>query len=221
MKRRTTDHEETQLIQRPDSDDLPTDLPIESGQASLIVLKTIEPLRLKGVVETPTTGVIRKDYPHETVYPTNLVVVTLNEAGEKRTYTFDLSISLSQTPHASNGVAIVAVDSSQTQVLTLADGRQANWRDIERGYAFAERCVSSIALQEGYTTSTDPVVTKIQKFLALARQNVPFLEAAGRVELPFEVIEALAEMGLQTVDTPFEGRRRDERRAEGISFLTY
>ena len=169
-----------------------TDLPIDSGQASLIVLKTIEPLRLKGVVETPATGVIREDYPHETVYPTNLVVVTLNEAGEKRTYTFDLKVSLSQTPNASNGVAIVAVDSSQTQVLTLADGRQANWRDIERGYA--------IALREGYTTSTDPVVERIQKFLALVRQNVPFLEAAARVELPFEVLEALAEMGLRAVD---------------------
>jgi hypothetical protein len=171
-----------------------TDLPVESGQASVIVLKTIEPLRLKGVVEAPATGIIRKDYPHETVYPTNLVVITLDEAGEKRTYTFDLKVSLSQTPNASNGVAIVAVDSSQTQVLTLVDGRQANWRDIERGYA--------IALKEGYTTSTDPVVTKIQKFLALARQNVPLLEAAGRVELPLEVIEVLAEMGLQTVESP-------------------
>jgi hypothetical protein len=181
-----------------------TDLPVESGQASVIVLKTIEPLRLKGVVETPATGVIRQDYPHETVYPTNLVVVTVNEAGEKRTYTFDLKVSLSQTPNASNGVAIVAVDSSQTQILTLADGRQANLRDIERGYAFA--------LKEGYTNSTDPVVEKIQKFLALVRQNVPFLEAAGRVGLPFEVIEVLAEMGLQEVDTPFEGRRQ---KAEG------
>ena len=171
-----------------------TDLPVESGQASLIVLKTIEPLRLKGVVETPATGIVREDYPHETVYPTNLVVVTVNQAGEKRTYTFDLSISLSQTPHASNGVAIVAVDSSQTQVLTLADGRQAQAQDIERGYA--------IALREGYTTSTDPVVTKIQKFLALVRQNVPFLEAASRVGLPFEVIEALAEMGLQDQTAP-------------------
>ncbi len=171
-----------------------TDLPIESGQASVIVLRTIEPLRLKGVVEAPSIGTVRENYPHETVYPTNLVVVTVNEAGDKRTYTFDLRISLSQTPHASNGVAIVAVDSSQTQVLTLADGRQANWRDIERG--------SAIALREGYTTSTDPVVTKIQKFLTLARQNIPFLEAAQRVGLPFEVIETLAQIGLQAIPTP-------------------
>lgn len=40
---------------------------------------------------------------------------------------------------------------------------------------------------------------KIQKFLALARQNIPFLEAAQRVGLPFEVIETLAIMGLQAV----------------------
>lgn len=171
-----------------------TDLPIDSEQASVIVLRTIEPLRLKGVVEAPSVGTVREDYPNETVYPTNLVVVMVNEAGKKRTYTFDLKISLSQTPPASNGVAIVAVDSSQTQVLTLADGRQANWRDIERGYA--------IALREGYTTSTDPVVTKIQKFLALVRQNVPFLEAAQRIGLPFEVIETLAQMGLEAVPTP-------------------
>ncbi|MEB3281221.1 MAG: hypothetical protein VKK42_20085 [Lyngbya sp.] len=173
-----------------------TDLPIDSGQASVIVLRTIEPLRLKGVVETPTRGTVRQDYPNETVYPTNLVVVTVDKAGEKRTYTFDLKISLSQTPDTSNGVAIIPTDSqSQAQeMLTLADGRQANWRDIERGYA--------IALRQGYTTFTDPVVGKIQKFLALARQNVPFLEAAQRVGLPFEVIEALAQVGLQAQTAP-------------------
>jgi hypothetical protein len=94
-----------------------TDLPIDSGQASVIVLRTIEPLRLKGVVETPTRGTVRQDYPNETVYPTNLVVVTVNEAGEKRTYTFDLKISLSRTPNTSNGVAIIQEESTQTQQL--------------------------------------------------------------------------------------------------------
>ncbi|MEA5521362.1 hypothetical protein [Limnoraphis robusta] len=164
------------------------------------MLRTIEPLRLKGVVETQTRGTVRQDYPYETAYPTNLVVVTVNETGEKRTYTFDLKISLSQTPDTSNGVAIIPTNSqSQAQeMLTLADGRRASWRDIEWGYA--------ITLTQGYTTSTDPVVGKIQKFLALARQNVPFLEAAQRVGLPFEVIEALAQIGMQAVPTPNPNR---------------
>ncbi|WP_413167803.1 hypothetical protein ACL6C3_13990 [Capilliphycus salinus ALCB114379] len=59
-----------------------TDLPIDSEQASVIVLRTIEPLRLKGVAETPTRGTVRQDYPNETVYPTNLVVVTVDKAGK-------------------------------------------------------------------------------------------------------------------------------------------
>ncbi|MEA5495954.1 hypothetical protein VB834_17220 [Limnoraphis robusta Tam1] len=83
-----------------------TDLPIDSGQASVIVLRTIEPLRWSGVVEAPARGTVREDYPNETVYPTNLVVVTSTPTGEKRTYIFDLKISLSQTPNISNGVAI-------------------------------------------------------------------------------------------------------------------
>ncbi|NJO48067.1 MAG: hypothetical protein HC835_22110, partial [Oscillatoriales cyanobacterium RM2_1_1] len=37
--------------------------------------------------------------------------------------------------------------------------------------------------------------------LALVKRNVPFVEAAQRVGLPFEVVEALAEMGLQAVPT--------------------
>ncbi|WP_413167802.1 hypothetical protein ACL6C3_13985 [Capilliphycus salinus ALCB114379] len=64
-----------------------------------------------------------------------------------------------------------------------------------------------VALRQGYTTFTDPVVGKIQKFLALARQNVPFLEAAQRVGLPFEVIETLAIMGLQAIPTQPEPER--------------
>lgn len=166
-----------------------TDLPIASGQASVIVLRSIEPLRLKGVVETPTTGNVRQDYPNETIYPTNLVVITSTPTGQKRTYTFDLRISLSPVPRTSTEIAIGSPESSSgQQSLILADGRRASWRDIEWGYA--------IALRENYTNSRDPVVKKIQSFLDLARQNVPFLEAAQRVGLPFEVVEALAEIGL-------------------------
>ena len=169
-----------------------TDLPIDTGLASLIVLKTIEPLRLKGVVETPSIRSVRKeDYPYETIYPTNLVVVTSNQNNEKRTYTFDLTISLTRNPQISNGIAIVPEVLPPTEeLLTLADGRQASLQDIRRGYVEA--------LKGKYTTYKDPVVAKIQKFLNLARQDVPFLEASKRAELPFVVVEALAKMGLQS-----------------------
>lgn len=95
-----------------------TDLPIETGQASVIVLKTIEPLRLKGVVETPARGTVREDYPYETAYPTNLIVVTVNPTGQKRTYTFDLKVSLSPTPNPATEIAIIPEESTQTQVLS-------------------------------------------------------------------------------------------------------
>ncbi len=98
-----------------------TDLPIDSGQASVIVLRTIEPLRWSGVVETPSIGTVREDYPNETVYPTNLVVVTSTPTWEKRTYIFDLKISLSPTSTTSTEIAIIQEKPIQTQqLLTLA-----------------------------------------------------------------------------------------------------
>lgn len=170
-----------------------TDLPVDTGKASLIVLRTIEPLRLKGVVETPSRYRVSEDYPYETIYPTNLVVVTSNQNNEKRTYTFDLKISLSLNRNVStNGVAIVSeVLPSTEEFLTLVDGRRANLSDIQRGYVEA--------LKGKYTTYKDPVVAKIQKFLDLARHGVSFLEAAKRAGLPFAVVEALASIGLQAV----------------------
>ncbi|NER01314.1 MAG: hypothetical protein F6K17_01055 [Okeania sp. SIO3C4] len=172
-----------------------TDLPVDTGRASVIVLKTIEPLRLKGVVETPSIRSVREeDYPYETIYPTNLVVVTSNQNNEKRTYTFDLTISLTRTPQVSNGVAIVPEVLPPTEeLLTLTDGRQASLLDIRRGYVEA--------LKGKYTAYKDPVVEKIKKFLDLARHGVAFIEAAQRAELPFAVIESLAEIGLRTAAT--------------------
>ncbi|NET14898.1 MAG: hypothetical protein F6K08_19720 [Okeania sp. SIO1H6] len=172
-----------------------TDLPVDTGRASVIVLKTIEPLRLKGVVETPSIRSVREeDYPYETIYPTNLVVVTSNQNNEKRTYIFDLTISLTRTPQVSNGVAIVPEVLPPTEeLLTLTDGRQASLLDIRRGYVEA--------LKGKYTAYKDPVVEKIKNFLDLARHGVAFIEAAQRAELPFAVVESLAEIGLQTAAT--------------------
>ncbi len=169
-----------------------TDLPIDTGQASIIVLKPIEPLRLKGLVEIPYTGLVRENYPAKTIYPTNLVVVTSSKSGEKRTYTFDISISLTRNPEIPNGIAIVPqVQPSTEETLTLTDGRKANLSDIQRGY--------TEALKQKYTSYKDPAVKKIQKFLDLARYGVSFSEAAQRADLPFVVIESLAEIGLQDI----------------------
>ncbi len=166
-----------------------TDLPIDTGQASIIVLKPIEPLRLRGMVEIPYTGPVRKDYPAKTIYPTNLVVVTV-QGDQKRTYTFDLSISLQRNTQIPNSIAIVAQSRPPTEeLLTLSDGRRAKLSDIRAGYIEA--------LKGNYTSLKDPVVEKIQKFLDLARHGVKFVEAAQRADLPFVVVESLAEIGLQ------------------------
>lgn len=185
-----------------------TDLPVDTGKASLIVLRTIEPLRLKGVVEIPASYIRSEDYPYETIYPTNLVVVTSNQNNEKHTYTFDLKISLSQNSNTTNGVAIVSeVLPSTEEFLTLVDGRRANLSDIQRGYVEA--------LKGKYTTYKDPVVAKIQKFLDLARHGVSFLLAAERAGLPFTVVEALASIGLQAVPSESINNNRPSLR-EGL-----
>ncbi len=172
-----------------------TNMPVETGRASLIVLKTIEPLRLKGVVEVPSLGRISEDSPYETAYPTNLVVSTIDSTGELRTYTFDLRVSVRRVLTASNGIAIISdIEPLKEEVLVLEDGRRAILSDIELGYVEA--------LREKYTSYKDPVVGKIQKFLNLARYDVSFVEAARRAELPFVIVEKLAEIGLNSTVIP-------------------
>ena len=65
----------------------------------------------------------------------------------------------------------------------------ASINDIERGIR--------VALRRGYTRASDPVIRKLDTFLAIDRQNTPLIDAAEKADLDFNVVVTLAELGIE------------------------
>jgi hypothetical protein len=162
-----------------------TNAPLDSGAARTIVLRPIQPLAIEGTLPA--------------VVP-NLVVTTVDGAGESHTYLFDLYHHPDSVPDRSesSGIAIVpAADLRAVQltnnsaqrpnVLQTAAG-EATLADLERGLA--------IALEAGYTTAEDPVVFAVREAIALARNGTPLRSAAAQLQLDLAVLTSLGELGI-------------------------
>ncbi|MBD2093245.1 hypothetical protein H6F67_25710 [Microcoleus sp. FACHB-1515] len=149
-----------------------TNAPIGSEQATILFLRSIQPLAFPGV----THAVI-----------TNLEVVTTDAAGTQRLYSFNL-VPATQTPNAV-GVAIVAgVPGAQT--LLLPSQQRAMLSDIEVGL--------EVALQRGYTTAADPIVDRVRTCLSIARsQSVSIEQAAAASNVEVRVLQALAQLAIE------------------------
>lgn len=157
-----------------------TNVPVESGQASVILLRLIEPLNFPGVVRSPNP---------------NLTVTT--NAG---TYFFDLRpIYRGQPNTVPSGISIVpgnivSAPSSRGTVIATAAG-QGTADHVQRGL--------SVAIENGYTRWDDPVVERVERAVVLMRQGVSLSEIANvlsDMSLP-QVLEALAELGIQNPRT--------------------
>lgn len=158
-----------------------TNAPIESRQATVIVLRLIRPLKFPGVITTANP---------------NLTVVT-----NQNTYFFNLQPSYrTQNPSEANGVSIV---SGSTLAMTMSGEAtistrygQATVDDIQRGLA--------IAIRRGYTRSDDPIVTQVKQALMLMqRSNTTLPEIAESMQSPQlpKVLTRLGELGLQNINT--------------------
>ncbi|NJO64468.1 MAG: hypothetical protein HC836_41895 [Richelia sp. RM2_1_2] len=154
-----------------------TDTPLDSGQATTVFLRKIQPLKFPNLTTTNIT---------------NLFVKTKTSDGKSHLYTFNLQKSNSSPSYS--GLSI----SNQTSLpegieptLKVGSFRRATINDIERGL------VSSIT--KGYTPPSDPVVIKVREFIALARNtsDKSLIEVAQttRVSLPL-----LTELGLLGIE---------------------
>jgi hypothetical protein len=140
-------------------------------RATTIFIKVIQPLNFTG----NTTNSI-----------TNLLVQTIDKEGQLRLYNFEILQKRSRANYI--GIQIIPTVAGQQRIL-IDKNRQATVDDIETGLR--------IALQRGYTTKNDPVVSKVQQLLATLRtNNITIPEAAKSIGLPLEVISALGKTAL-------------------------
>ena len=178
-----------------------TNAPLESGTAHTVVIRPIQPLVFDGATTSPVP---------------NLIVSTLNAAGDERTYVFNL-VPTRQFPAASdpNGVAIIADADWQAELeaqrqaarprnLILTGLGIATVEDISRGLV--------VAMDEGYTRASDSIVYDVLEVLAQARNGAPLMDAAEAIGVDLSILVALGEIGIEaeqddtstTIQTPSE-----------------
>jgi hypothetical protein len=154
-----------------------TDTPLDSGQATTIFLRKIQPLKFPNLTTTNIT---------------NLFVKTKSSDGKTYLYTFNLKKSSSsptysglsifnQTPNPQGIEPTIKVDSF----------RRATINDIERGLV--------CAIRKGYTPPSDPVVTKVREFIALARNisDKSLVEVAQNTQVSLPLLTELGLLGIE------------------------
>jgi hypothetical protein len=153
--------------------------PVQTGQATVILLRLIKPLQFPGLLTT--------ERPNVTITTT---------AG---TYFFDLlPVHEAQTRTQPSGVAIVAgntlsfATAGQTSIDTPQG--QATAEDIRRGLG--------IALERSYTRATDPVVGQVERAIALMRRGVTLPEIVSATSAPAlpQVLQTLGELGIEALN---------------------
>ena len=143
-----------------------------SAQTKLLFLRRIDPLDFPGATTT---------------WVTTLNVQTIDATGRLRLYTFEVE-PVAQPPTYVGLTITPAIPGNQT--LQVGTNRRATLQDIEMGLA--------IAIQQGYTSASDPIVSQVRQFLALARNTAITLpEAATTTQVPLAVISELANIAHQ------------------------
>jgi hypothetical protein len=143
-----------------------------SPQAKSLFLRRIEQLAFPGATTT---------------WVTNLMVQTVDPAGQQRLYNFDIT-PVSETPQFV-GVTIVPAIAGQ-QTLRMTNDRTASIRDIEEGL--------QTAIRKGYTAEDDAIVAGVQQMVTIARgENVTLADAALRANVPLEIVAELAAIAFE------------------------
>lgn len=153
-----------------------TDTPLSNGQATTVFLRRIKPLKFPNLT---------------TANVTNLFVKTKTSAGNSRLYTFNIQPGQNQPRYSTVNMAPIKANQINNLTVELGDGRKATLGDIERGL------VASIRL--GYAPPSDPVVSKVREFLALARNtsNKSLVEIAQNSNLSLRVLTELGLLGIE------------------------
>ncbi|MFN6538244.1 MAG: hypothetical protein RM021_018110 [Nostoc sp. EkiNYC01] len=194
-----------------------TDTDLKSGRATTIFLRAIQPLKFPGATTTAITNLLvqtvdktgqkrlynfdivpmRRNTEYIGIQIANAIVVPLGGSKLRIADTpEDVAVPLGGSKlRAVSGSARrrrAASESSAIagqQTLLIDKNRRARVDDIETGLR--------IAINRGYTNTSDPVVPKVQQVLDLLRNSrVTIPEAAKSVGVPVKVISELGRIAL-------------------------
>jgi len=117
---------------------------------------------------------------------TLLTIVTQASSGQK-VYLFKVAIGQGHPNYASIAIAPGQQQSGDGNGVLIANGKTANWSDVNRGL--------SRAIQRGLIQSNSPVVKRVQECLALIHNGTAMKDAIAQSHLSLALITKLAEMG--------------------------
>ncbi len=154
-----------------------TDTPLDSGQATTIFLRKIQPLKFPNLTTTNIT---------------NLFVKTKSSDGKTYLYTFNLKKSSSSPTYSGLSISNQTPNPQGIEPTIKVDSfRRATINDIERGLVSA--------IRKGYTPPSDPVVTKVREFIALARNisDKSLVEVAQNTQVSLPLLTELGLLGIE------------------------
>lgn len=122
---------------------------------------------------------------------TLLTIVTRSDTGRK-TYLFRVTYGSGKPQYANLIVAPNEANSTSTITpgIRLADGRTANWNDIDRGL--------QQAMSRGLIRPNSPVIARVKEFLARVQNGESMPQAIQSARVSLGLIAKLAEMGYST-----------------------
>ena len=147
------------------------DLPIESGQASTLFLKQIQPLKFPGAT---------------TANLTNLFIKTVDSQGRQQLHTFNVMAAHGSPEYSSEQVSKTASTTSSL-LPTLSTSELLD--RVEAGM--------QVAILRGLAKSDDPLFDQVRYFLRAARSGVSLQIAANQVGVSLAIIQKLSQLGNQ------------------------
>lgn len=149
------------------------DAPLESGQASTLFLKQIQPLKFPGAT---------------TANLTNLFIKTVNSQGKQQLHVFNV-VAAHGTPEYSS-VQVSRTGSINSPVLpTLSTSEMLD--RVEAGM--------QVAIARGLAKSDDPLFERVRQFIIEARSGTSLTVATKRANVSPALILKLSQLGLQAV----------------------
>ncbi|MEB3215210.1 MAG: hypothetical protein VKN72_02980 [Nostocales cyanobacterium 94392] len=154
-----------------------TDTPLDSGRATTVFLRKIQPLKFPNLTTTNIT---------------NLFVKTRTSDGKVHLYTFNLQKSNSSPAYSGLSISNQTPNTDEREpTLQVGTFRRATINDIESGLVSA--------IRKGYTPPSDLVVTKVREFIALARNtsDKSLVEVAQTTKVSLPLLTELGLLGVE------------------------
>lgn len=145
------------------------DVPIESGQASTLFLKQIQPLKFPGA----TTATL-----------TNLLIKTIDAQGRQQLHSFNVVAA-----HGSPEYSSVQVSRTATKTNSIAPALSTP-ELLERVEAGIQ-----VAIARGLAKSNDPLFDQVRQFLKGVRSGNSIQVAASRAGISLALLQKLSRLG--------------------------